>query len=126
MTSRDIAFSSELAAAEDHLGPGVALLGGELAAQALGANIIATTAVLHHPRLDTNALRTLHIVPADNGPITVRRIFGDLGHSEDDPKRADPMLVRAELLTIADERLDEARTLLARRIQQRLVPRTAS
>lgn len=106
-------------AIEPFLGPDVGLLGGELAAQSLGTDIVAATATLHVPRLDATILRALRIVPAKEGPITVRQRFGDLDHDDIEPHRADPMLIRAELLSIPDERLDETRSALARLIEQR-------
>ena len=60
-----------------HLGPDTGLLGGELAAQVLGTDLVAVTATLHVSRWDAAVMCTLRILPAEVGPITVRRTFGD-------------------------------------------------
>lgn len=103
----------------EHLEPANALLGGELAAQFHGTDILAITATLHVERWDADLMRKLRIVPAEKGAITIRRKMGALDHDEVHPDLADPLLVRAELLTLADERLDASRRMLAEIIQQR-------
>ncbi|MEZ4317941.1 MAG: type IV toxin-antitoxin system AbiEi family antitoxin [Myxococcota bacterium] len=96
------------------------LVGGELGAQLLGTGIVAETATLHVERWDASMLARLRLVPATGGPFTVRQVFGDLAGDPDAPGVAHPMLVRADLLTILDERLDESRETLARRIESQL------
>lgn len=103
----------------ERLGTETGLLGGELAAQVLGADIMATTAALHVARWDTDLMRMLRLVPFSEGVITIRRQMGALDHDVTRPGLADPLLVRVELLTIADERLDASRQMLSEIIQQR-------
>jgi hypothetical protein len=103
----------------ERLGPETALLGGELAAECHGTDIMASTATLHVERWDADLMRSLRLVPSEKGAITIRRKMGALDHDAARPELADPLLVRAELLTIVDERLDESRRMLSELIQQR-------
>ena len=102
------------------LGPDRALLGGELGAQHLGLNVVAATATIHVRTWDASTLKALQLAPSPRGPITVRRIFGDLNADPDRPQLADPLLLRAELLAIPDERLDACRAELAARVTSML------
>jgi hypothetical protein len=95
------------------------LLGGELAAERMGADIVAVTATLHVPRWDAETMRRFRLVPAKEGPIAIRQTFGTVSHAPVPPSLADPLLVRAELLSIDDERLDAARGFLRQQIEQR-------
>lgn len=110
----------------EQLGPDVALLGGELAAQRMGTDIVAATAVLYVHRFDAEIIRALRVAPARNGPIAVRRIFSDRMAAPDDPRLADALLVRAELLAIDDDRLDATRSALLQQITERLSVREAA
>jgi hypothetical protein len=100
-------------------GPEWGLLGGELAAERMGTDIVATTATLHVPRWDAETLKRFRVVPAKEGPIAVFQTFGTVLHAPDAPSLADPLMVRAELLAIDDDRLDTARAELRQRIEQR-------
>lgn len=95
-------------------------IGGELGAQLLGTDIQAATATLHVRHWDASMLSSLRLVPAETGPFTVREVFGTLTGCPDAPGVAHPMLVRAELLSIPDERLDASREQLATRIAAEL------
>lgn len=96
------------------------LVGGELGAQLLATDLVAETATLHVRRWDASMLTTLRLVPAERGPFTIRETFGDLNGCSRTPGIAHPMLVRAELLSLLDERLDASREALARQIESEL------
>ena len=96
-----------------------ALLGGELGAQRWGGEIRASTGVVHVREWDAATMRQLRLLPAANGPLVVRQMFGDCNHDPVDPSLADPMLMRAELLLIPDERLDGTRARLKRHLIER-------
>lgn len=97
-----------------------ALLGGELGAQVMGADIIASTATLHVTHWDAALMQRLALAPAPTGSVTIRRVFGNINHDSADDRHADRLLIRAELLPILDERLDGARDMLARSIVGRM------
>jgi len=102
------------------LPPETALLGGELAAEQLGAQIRAETATLHVREWNARTMATLKLVPSPAGSFTIRKCFGDLNHFDLVPSMAHPLLIRAELLSFADERLDDARSFVAERIAEGL------
>ena len=95
------------------------LLGGGLAAEQLGADLSASTAAVHVPRWDAAVMRQLRLLPDDSGPVTVMQAFGSDNAHPDHPRLADPLLIRASLLGIVDERLLPARTTLLEHIQAR-------
>ncbi len=96
-----------------------ALLGGEAAARLLGAPIIESTAALHVRTWDATVMRRFRVLPDPDGPITVLQRFGPDRHVHH-ANYASDLLIRAELLRIPDDRLDEARLLLHHRIRARL------
>lgn len=94
------------------------LLGGELAAQLLGLDIIASTATVHVSSWDAETMRRLRLIPSPKGPVRVLRAFGSRNPSRDLPHFADPLLIRGELLLIPDERLNSARSDLLTKVRE--------
>lgn len=103
----------------ERLGPEHGVLGGALAAQWMGADVAAETATLHLREWDRETIRALAAVPAERGPIAVRRVFGPCTASPERPDLADPLLVYAELLGVDAPGLDGARAALRERIAAR-------
>lgn len=101
------------------LGP-LRLLGGEAAASEFGTGLVPSSAVVHVGQWDVQAMASLQLAPSPTGQVTVRRTFGHLNHDAQHEHLADAMLVRAELMSTPDERLDGARETLAHRILERL------
>ena len=95
------------------------LLGGGLAAELLGMNLVASTAVVHVAGWNATTMKRLRLVPVQSGPVTVLRTFGTDNAHPQSPHLADPLLVRAALMGISDERLDPARAALLALINQR-------
>ena len=102
---------SDLARSVEHV-----LVGGEVAAQRRGTFIVSETATVHVREWNAATMAQLRLVPDDTGSITVRQRFGALDEDPDHPGLAHPMLVRADLLTVLDERLDGTRQQLAEHI----------
>ena len=101
---------------------GNSLLGGEAGAQLMGADILATTAVVHVRRWTPSVMRQLGLLPSreERSPVVIRETFGHVNHDPADPQLADRMLIRAELMAINDERLDSTRLFLTKAIQGRM------
>lgn len=101
------------------------LVGGELAAARLTGYLRPGSVALHINKGDTDAVaRLLRLVPDKEGPVQLLEWIGaadryEAGDAEAWPL-ADPLLVRAELLTQSDERLRET----ARLIEERFLKRT--
>ena len=102
---------SDLASSVEHV-----LIGGGVAAQRRGTGIVAETATVHVREWNAATMAQLRLAPDDTGSITVRQRFGALDEDPDHPGLAHPMLVRADLLTVLDERLDGTRQQLAEHI----------
>ncbi len=100
-----------------HLIP--ALLGGGLAAEHMGLDLIASTAVLHVAAWNTLVMKQLHLIPDPHGPVTILRTFGTDNPAPGTPHLADPLLIRAALLGVSDERLRPARAALRNHILTR-------
>jgi len=96
-------------ALSDTLGPDRALIGGGLGAELHGSDLVASTATVHVAAWGPAMMRDLRLVPARHGHITVRRTFGVANHNPEHPHLADPLLIRADLGMIPDERLLPAR-----------------
>jgi|GEM_PF-4466593 len=91
--------------------PGV-LIGGELAAERARLGVVAATGAVHLPSWGAPAMKALRLLPSETGPVAVLKTFGTCNHSSQWQGSTDPLLVRAELLSIQDERLDGVRTRL--------------
>ncbi len=86
-----------------------ALLGGGLAAEQLGMDLVASTAAVHVRQWDADTIQRLRLAPTSGGPVTVLRLFGTDNPHPQRPQLADPLLIRAALMGIPDERLQPAR-----------------
>ncbi|MCY2961764.1 MAG: type IV toxin-antitoxin system AbiEi family antitoxin [Planctomycetota bacterium] len=85
-------------------------IGGELGAALLTRGLRPTRAALHIDGLDPNdVMRRLGLLPDREGDVDLLRAFGAEPGDErgDGARTADPLLVRAELLTQPDDRLIE-------------------
>ena len=98
---------------------GVGLVGGEIAAEVQRLGIVASTGTVHVEQWGGEEMRALGLVPAEHGPIRVIRTFGSANEDPDRPGFADLLLIRAELVSIQDERLSEVRARLLERIRDR-------
>ncbi len=88
------------------------LIGGELGAALLTQNLAPEAATLHLDGIDADeAMRRLELVPDRAGDIVLLKTFGRLNRADPkdhlDPRLADPLLIRGELLLKPDERLHE-------------------
>ena len=95
------------------------LLGGGLAAELLGMDLIASTAAVHVADWDATTMKRLRLAPAKTGPVTVLSTFGTDNAHPRSPHLADPLLIRAALMGISDERLDPVRAELLDLIRKR-------
>ena len=95
------------------------LLGGGLAAELLGMDLVASTAVVHVDDWDAATMKRLRLGPAKTGSVTVLSTFGTDNAHPQSPHLADPLLIRAALMGISDERLDPARAGLLALIRKR-------
>jgi hypothetical protein len=105
----------DLASGVEHV-----LIGGELAAERLGTGIVAESATLHVHDWNATTMAQVRLVPDDRGTITIRQRFGTLDEDLHHNGHAHPILVRADLITVVDERLDATRHQLAEQIQRAL------
>lgn len=101
------------------------LLGGELGAAALTKHLRPETATLHIAEDEKTVMSSLRLIPDSHGNITLLRTFGTQNESDDRHKEfhlADPLLIHAELVQTAGERIQEiSKMLLDDHILPRLV-----
>lgn len=94
-------------------------LGGELACELGEYGIVAATGALHVPTWGPDLMSSLRLLPSPEGPITVLESFGARNPRSEGAPIADPILLRAELLSIRDERLGGVRSKLLSEIRAR-------
>ncbi|MFT5587680.1 MAG: hypothetical protein ACI9VR_005293 [Cognaticolwellia sp.] len=85
------------------------LLGGGLAASELGLDLVDSSATLHVKAWDAQTMRALRLAPSQTGPLVIRRTFGSDNHWAGESGFTDPLLIRAELSLLQDERVQRAR-----------------
>ncbi|MEL7477175.1 MAG: type IV toxin-antitoxin system AbiEi family antitoxin, partial [Cyanobacteria bacterium J06555_12] len=88
------------------------LIGGELGAAVATEYLRPQTAVLHVNESYRMLIPRLRLKPDPKGSISFLSIFGTKNTWSQDRRLADPLLIRAELLRVNDERLRETAELL--------------
>jgi hypothetical protein len=87
------------------------LIGGELGAKLLGENIRPQRATLHLADNYKELINNMKLVPDNNGNIDILEAFGIFNNYKEidtfDYDIADPLLIRAELISFGIDRLNE-------------------
>ena len=112
-----------LEAATAEVGAGL-VVGGELAAAVVSDHLRPATATVYTDRGPRAFMRRFRVAPSESGELIVMHGLGPIGRWDDRTAGylADPILVRAELLTLGGERLQEVADLL---LKDHITPREA-
>lgn len=95
------------------------LVAGDVGAARMGCDIAGSTASVYVRDWGPEAMRRLRVVPAREGKLVVRRAFApDLADPEH-PGVVDRLLLAGELAAVPDDRLDDTRAELQRRVRRR-------